>query len=326
MDYSLIGTSLRMVDDMNHSTPRKLFLSGASGLIGRGLISRLRDSGREVVPMVRQSNAPAGAISWDPLAAHMDPSLLQGADAVIHLSGENLASGRWTAARKARFWESRVRSTELLARTIAQLSPPPRHFICASATGFYGNRGDEELTESSAAGSGFIADLCQHWERASAPAAAAGVRVVHLRFGVVLSAAGGALAKMLPLFKFGLGGSIGNGRQYFGWITLDDALAAILHLLDFSELAGPVNLVAPQAVTYREFAKTLGRVLHRPAFFNLPAMAARLLIGEMADQVLLASARVVPQRLQEDGFTFAQPDLESALRQLLGRVTPSLSI
>ena len=296
----------------------KILLTGSTGLIGKGLTALLRASGRHVVPLVRQSNPPSGAIAWDPQAATMDPSPLQGAHAIIHLSGENLASARWTAARKKRFWDSRVHSTRLLAQTMAQLRPSPRVFMCASATGFYGDRGTEELTEDSPPGRCFVAELCQHWEQACAPAAAAGIRVINLRLGVVLSPAGGALTKMLPLFKFGLGGPIGNGRQYMSWITLDDALSAMIHLLDHSTITGPVNVVAPQTVTYREFAKSLGRALHRPAFLPLPAPAARLLIGEMAKEVLLASAKVVPQRLQSDGFVFRQPNLDEALKQFQG--------
>ena len=306
-----------MSRDAPNNVPRKIFLTGASGLIGKSLTTILRDSGYQIVPLVRQGDPPPGAVSWDPLSEQMDPSLLAGSDAIIHLSGENLAKGRWTKARKKRFWDSRVRSTELLAKTIAQLRPLPRLFMCASATGFYGDRGNEELTEDSPPGSGFVADLCRHWEQACAPAADAGVRVVNLRFGVVLSARGGALAQMLPIFKLGLGGPLGSGRQYMSWITLDDALSAMIHLLDHSTVAGPVNVVVPQVVTFREFTRTLGRVLHRPAFFKVPALAARLLIGQMADEVLLASTRVLPKRLSEDGFDFAQPTLDLALRHVL---------
>ena len=251
------------------------------------------------------------------MAERMNPAPLEGISAIIHLGGENLAQGRWTAAKKQLISDSRLRSTRLLSETIARLRPTPKVMLCASATGFYGDRGDEELTEESPPGKSFVADVCRQWENACAPAAAAGIRVVNLRFGVVLSSDGGALEKMLPIFKLGLGGPIGNGRQFLGWMTLDDAIAAMLHLLDHSSLAGPVNMVAPQSVTFRQFTTTLGRVLHRPAFFALPAPMARLMMGEMADQVLLASTRVVPKRLQADGFAFQQPELEAALRNIL---------
>jgi uncharacterized protein len=297
----------------------KILLSGSTGLIGRSLMPVLASAGYQVVPLLRQASAPAGSIAWNPIAETMDPAPLQGIDAVIHLGGENLAQGRWTAEKKKRIRDSRVHSTALLADTIRRLRPLPRVFLCASATGFYGDRGDEELTEESPAGKGFVADVCQEWEAASKPAAETGIQVVHLRLGVVLSAAGGALAKMLMPFKLGLGGPIGNGRQYLAWISLADGLAAMMHLLDHSRVAGPVNMVAPQSITFRQFARTLGRVLHRPAVFSLPAPIARLVLGEMADQLLLASTRVVPRRLAEDGFVFQQPDLETALRQILAK-------
>ena len=296
----------------------KILLTGSTGLIGRSLTPVLASAGHQVVPLIRQASAPPGSIGWDPMADTTDPAPFEGADAVIHLGGENLAQGRWNAAKKKRIIDSRVRSTALLARTICRLRRLPRAFLCASATGFYGDRGDEELTEESPAGKGFVADLCQEWEKASKPAAETGIRVVHMRFGAVLSTAGGALAKMLTPFKLGLGGPIGNGRQYLAWITLDDAMAATMHLLD-CPLAGPVNMIAPQSVTFRQFARTLGRVLHRPAFFPLPAPIARLVLGEMADQILLTSMRVVPRRLEQDGFVFQQPDLETAVRQILAK-------
>jgi uncharacterized protein (TIGR01777 family) len=295
----------------------KILMTGSSGLIGSALIKALGDTGRNVVRLVRQSSPPSGALSWDLVADHMDSAMLQGADAIIHLGGENLSDGRWTAQKKRRIATSRIQPTRLLARTASQMQKPPRILLCASAIGFYGDRGEELLTEDSPPGHGFVADVCQQWEQASAPAAAAGIRVVHARFGVVLSAAGGALAKMLTPFRLGLGGMMGSGRQYVGWICLDDAVAAMLHLLGRSQLSGPVNLVAPQSVTNRELTKSLGRALRRPTLFPLPAFAARLLLGEMADELLLASTRVIPKRLQEDGFAFRHPDLDGALAHLL---------
>jgi uncharacterized protein len=297
----------------------KIIMTGSTGLIGSALTSALKTAGHEVTPLVRRSPAPPGAVSWDPLAERMDAASLAGTEAVIHLAGESLAEGRWTRAKKDRIYTSRVQATDLLARTLAQLRPLPRVMLCASAVGFYGDRGDEILTEEMPAGTGYAADLCRQWEQASAPAAAAGIRVVHARFGIVLSKAGGALAKMLTPFRLGLGGPIGNGRQYVSWIALDDAIGAIMHLLNQSQLAGAVNAVAPESVTNRQLAKTLGRVLHRPAVFPLPAPIARLVLGEMADVLLLASARVVPRRLEADGFTFRYPQLEAALVHVLGR-------
>lgn len=295
----------------------KILITGSSGLIGGALSSALASSGRQVVRLVRQAGAAPGAVSWDPLADHMDSAPLEDADAIIHLAGENLSHGRWTAARKQSMAASRLRPTSLLARTAAQMQSPPRVLLFASAIGYYGNRGDEVLTEDSSPGHGYVADLCQQWEKASAPAIAAGIRVVHMRLGVVLSAAGGALVKMLTPFRLGLGGVIGSGRQYVSWITLDDAIASVLHLLDRSQLAGPVNVVAPQSVTNRQLTKSLGRALHRPTLFPLPSFAARLLLGEIADELLLASTRVAPRRLLDDGFAFGYPDLDGALTYLL---------
>jgi uncharacterized protein len=292
-------------------------VTGSSGLLGSALVKALGASGHQVLRLVRQNPPPSGSAIWDPLADHMDPSPLSGADAIIHLAGENLASSRWTEAKKRRMAESRLRPTSLLSRTIAQMKDQPRAMLCASATGFYGNRGDEILTEDSPPGQGFAAELCQQWEKSTAPASAAGVRVVHLRFGVIFSPAGGALAKMLPPFRLGLGGRIGNGRQFISWITLEDTVAAILHVLDRSALTGAVNVVAPQSVTNRAFTKALGNALHRPTVFPLPAFAARLLLGEIADELLLASTRVVPKRLQEDGFVFKHPEIDGALASLL---------
>ncbi len=247
------------------------------------------------------------------MASTMDGSPLEGTDVVIHLSGENLAEGRWTAAKKKRIRDSRICSTSLLSRTLAKLQQRPKVMICASGTGIYGNRGDEILTEDSSAGTGFIADVCREWEAAAAPAAAVGIRVIHMRLGIALARGGGALTKMLTPFRLGLGGAIGNGRQFMGWIAIEDVVGAVMHLIDKSQLAGPVNFVAPQAVTNREFSKTLGSVLHRPAILPLPAMAARLVFGEMAQELLLASERAEPRRLLTDGFVFQYQQLRGAL-------------
>jgi uncharacterized protein len=287
----------------------KILITGSTGLLGSALAIAFGSAGHAVLPMVRRGSG----IVWDPMASSMDGSPLEGMDAVIHLSGENLAEGRWTVAKKKRIRDSRVRSTSLLSRTLAKLQQRPKVMICASGTGIYGNRGDEILTEDSSAGTGFIADICREWEAAAAPATAAGIRVIHMRLGIILARGGGALAKMLTPFRLGLGGAIGNGRQFMGWIEIEDVIAAVMHLINKSQLAGPVNFVAPQAVTSRQFGKTLGSVLHRPAILPLPAMAARLVFGEMAQELLLASVRAEPQRLLADGFVFRYPELRGAL-------------
>jgi uncharacterized protein (TIGR01777 family) len=238
-------------------------------------------------------------------------------DAVVHLAGENIASARWTERQKARIRDSRVKATGLLCNLLARYSPPPKALVCASAIGYYGDRGDEILKEESAPGSGFLSDVCREWEAATQPAVERGIRVVNLRIGMVLSALGGGLAKMLTPFKLGAGGVMGSGRQYMSWIAVDDLVDAIHFALTHESLRGPANAVAPSPVTNREFTRTLGRVLSRPTPFPMPAFAARLAFGEMADALLLASTRVQPARLLASGFTFRYPDLEGALRHLL---------
>lgn len=305
----------------------RILISGASGLIGSALARRAVESGHQVVRLVRGAPGSSGApcsnsneMVFDPLAGRIDQAGLAAAqaEAVVHLAGENIAAGRWTAARMARIRQSRVQGTRLLAETLAALPAPPKVLACASAVGYYGNRGDAALDETSPGGAGFLAEVCREWEAATEPAARAGVRVVSLRFGMVLAASGGALAKMLPPFRLGLGGPIGSGRQYVSWISRDDAVSAILSLVADSSMEGAVNLTAPQPVTNREFARTLGRVLRRPAFLPLPSVAARLLLGKMADELLLSSAQVFPRRLLAAGFAFRDPQLEPALERLLG--------
>jgi uncharacterized protein (TIGR01777 family) len=296
----------------------KILISGASGLIGSALVGRLAEDGHAVARLVRSPPRPDQSdIQWDPAHGKLDCSALEGFDAVVHLAGENIAQGRWTDAKKARIRDSRVQGTRLLAQTLAGSPRAPKVLVSASAIGFYGNRGDEELDEDSPGGKGFLADVCRAWESAAQPAADAGIRVVNLRFGVVLSAAGGALAKLLPVFRLGLGGPTGSGRQYMSWITLDDLVEVILHVVMTDSLDGPVNAVAPQPVTNRQFARTLGRVLRRPAFFRTPACPLRIMLGEMADELLLSSARVLPRRLLDSGFAFRDPGLEQALARLL---------
>jgi uncharacterized protein len=299
--------------------PMKILISGATGLVGSALAPFLTTGGHQVV---RLGRGPSGKddIHWDPSRNVIDAAKLEGFDAVVHLAGENIAARRWNAEQKARIRDSRVQGTRLLAETLGKLQRPPRALIAASAIGFYGDRGDEVLNESSAAGTGFLADVCRDWEAATA--SAAGIRVVNLRFGVILSPKGGALAQMLTPFRMGVGGRIGSGKQWMSWIALDDVIGAIHHALATESLRGPVNAVAPQAVTNREFTKTLGQVLHRPTFLPMPAFAARLALGEMADELLLASARVEPKTLLESNYRFVYGNLEDALRHLLGKEPP----
>jgi uncharacterized protein len=294
-----------------------ILVTGASGLVGTALVSSLTSGGYEVTRLVRrQPNAEEKAIYWDPIAGRIDARALESVEAVVHLAGENIAE-RWTAAKKAMIRDSRVKGTQLLSETLAGLSSPPKVLVSASAIGYYGDRGEEPLTDDSAPGRGFLAQVCQAWEAVTEPARAHGIRVVQLRLGVVLSAAGGALAKMLPPFRLGLGGILGSGQQYISWIALDDVVGSIQHAIVTDSLQGPTNAVAPRAVTNREFTKTLGKVLGRPTAIPLPAFAARLMFGEMADELLLASARVQPAKLLASGYEFRRPELEAALQHLL---------
>ena len=298
----------------------RIAVSGSTGLIGSEVVTVLSAAGHEVVRLVRRAPAPAEkAVRWDPEKGGVDAAGLEGLDAVVHLAGENIAAGRWTAARKAAIRDSRVNGTRLLCDTLAGLSRPPKTLVCASAIGYYGDRGEELLTEDSSPGAGFLPEVCREWEAATEVAARKGIRVVALRIGVVLSPRGGALSRMLPPFRAGLGGVIGNGRQYVSWIALDDLVGVVLHALRSGELRGPVNAVAPVPATNRELTEALGEVLSRPTLFPVPAFALRLALGEMADALLLASARVAPRRLEETGYRFRFPELGAALRHLLAR-------
>lgn len=296
-----------------------ILVTGASGLIGTALVSSLTSSGHEVTRLVRGQPTSGGkAAQWDPVAGSIDAGALEGVDAVVHLAGENIAE-RWTAAKKTRIRDSRVKGTQLLCETLTRLSSPPKVLVSASAIGYYGDRGEETLTDDSPPGRGFLPEVCRAWEAATEPARQQGLRVVQLRLGVVLSVAGGALAKMLPPFRLGLGGVLGSGRQYMSWIALDDVVGTLQHAVVTDALQGPTNAVAPRAVTNQEFTKTLGKVLGRPTAMPLPAFAARLMFGEMADELLLASARVQPTKLLASGYQFRYPELAEALRHLLAR-------
>jgi len=297
----------------------KVAITGASGFVGAALVPFLTTGGHEVVRLVRRAPRAKDEARWDPEAGEVDAAALEGVDAVVNLSGENIAGGRWTDARKELLRSSRRGPTHLLAKTLAGLNRKPRVFVSASAIGYYGSRGDTWVTEKDAPADDFLSRLSVEWEKAAEPASNAGIRVVHPRIGIVLSPAGGALGKMLLPFKAGLGGVLGPGTQHMSWIAMDDLLGAFHHLLDRDDLAGPVNAVAPEPVTNAAFTKTLGRVLGRPTVAPAPAFALRLALGEMADATLLASTRVRPERLLASGYRFRFPELESALRHVLGR-------
>jgi len=320
--HRVTARDLALHEDLDFGGPRTFVVSGASGLIGSALRAVLSTGGHRSVPLVRNSRAPSEAaegIGWDPRTGSIDAERLEGVDTIVHLAGESIASRRWSAEQRASIRDSRVTGTRLLAETVAALKRPPEALICASATGWYGDRGAELLPEDAGPGRGFLADVCREWEAAADPARDAGIRVVHLRFGMILWPSGGALKKMIPPFQAGVGGRTGSGQQFWSWISLDDAVGAILHAAATGTLDGPVNVVSPQPVRNAEFAAVLGAVLGRPACVPLPAGVLRLALGQMADELLLSSARVIPTRLLESGFRFRDPELEPALRHMLGR-------
>lgn len=298
--------------------PLTVAVSGSTGLVGSALVPFLTTGGHRVRRLVR-GRPGAGDIAWAPGQGETDVVALEGLDAVVHLAGAPIADGRWTPERKELIRKSRVEGTRVLCESLARLARPPRVLVCASAMGYYGSRGDEVLTESSASGAGFLAEVTREWEEATAPAVAAGIRVVNLRLGVVLSARGGALAKMLPAYQAGAGGRIGSGQQWLSWVSLEDVIGLIHFSLLTPEVKGPLNAVAPQAVRQEEFARTLGAVLSRPTVVPLPAKAVETLFGEMGRETLLLSAHVVPEAAARQGFTFLYPSLEQALRFTLGR-------
>jgi len=299
----------------------KVVVTGSHGMIGAAVVDALAAEGHEVVRLVRGSPGP-GEVLWDPASGALEVERLGGVEAAVHLAGAPIADRRWTDARKQEILNSRVRSTALLSERLAELDPHPTVLLSGSAIGFYGVRGEEVLDEDSAGGTGYLADVVRAWEAATAPAERAGIRVVHLRTGIVQSPKGGALKRQLPLFKLGLGGKLASGRQYLSWIALDDEVRAIAHLLR-SDVRGPVNLTSPEPVTSAEFAQTLGRVLGRPARFAVPRLALAAVMGsEVADEMLAGGVRTLPTRLVASGFTFSYPGLEGALRHLLDRGRP----
>ena len=298
----------------------RVAVTGANGLIGRALVERLQAGGHQTVRVARTAGAKgpdASAVGWDPVAGRIDGEALEGLDAVVHLAGEPIAARRWSAAQKGRIADSRTRGTALLAGALARLDAPPGVLVSASAIGYYGDRGDERLDEGSRGGSGFLAEVCRHWEASADPARDVGIRVVHPRTGVVLSDSGGALGEMLPFFRLGLGGRIGNGHQWVSWITLHDEVEALMWLLT-ADVEGPVNLTAPEPVTNRELTAALGTALRRPALLPTPKPALWARLGrELTEALLYSSARVEPALLVRRGFRFAHPDIATALAEVL---------
>ena len=296
-------------------------VTGASGLVGSALVAALTSEGHTVTRLTRAPGRGRGWAQWDPAAGVLDPMVLRGAGAVCHLAGRTIG-GRSRAARRE-ILESRVRGTRLVAETMARLEDGPRVLLCASGIHFYGDQGDEILTEERPAGRGFLAGVVRAWEEAAEPARSAGLRVAHLRMGAVQTPTGGALKRILPLFRLGLGGRFGSGRQWWSWVSLDDAVAAWRYALTDERLDGPVNVTAPEPVTNAEYTAALARVLRRPAALPIPRLGPRLLLGRVADELLFCSLRAVPAKLQAAGFTFRHPELEPALRELLGRPSPA---
>lgn len=300
--------------------PLRVAVTGSTGLIGTPLVRALRADGHRVLRLVRSRPVSSGdEVYWNPALGEIDTAALEGVDAVVHLAGENVGQPPWTGERKRRILDSRVQGTTLIARTLAGLERRPRVLVSASATGWYGDRGDEVLDESSPPGSGFLADVCRAWESSADAARAAGIRVVHPRIGVVLTREGGALERLLTPFRLGVGGKLGSGRQWMSWVAMHDVVEALRFALRTDSLSGPANLCSPAPATNEEFTRALGRALGRPTVLGVPEFALKLALGQMADEALLASQRAVPDRLREAGFVFQYPDLEGALRVALGR-------
>lgn len=295
----------------------KILIGGSSGLVGTALIKSLEAEGHEVFRLVRHAPSSKTEVEWSPDRYSIALARIEGFDAVLNLAGESIAEGRWTDDKKRKIRESRVKGTKLLGDALANLTKPPQTFICASAIGYYGNRGDEILTEASTPGNDFLAEVCVEWEKATALATEKGIRVVNARFGVILDLDGGALKKMLPPFRLGVGGKVGSGKQWMSWITLEDVISGLNFALDHDSVRGPVNFVAPNPVTNAEFTKTLGKVLSRPTLLPIPAFGVRLAFGEMGEALLLAGQRVAPKALLHAGYNFEYSTLENALRHAL---------
>ncbi len=297
----------------------RIAVTGSTGLIGSALVARLKQDGHDVVRLVRSPPKGPDEVRWDPAAGTIDAEGLAGIDGAVHLAGEGIGTKRWSTEQKAKILESRVKGTTLLATTMAGLSPRPSVLVSGSGIGYYGLRGDEVLTETSSAGTGFLAEVCQQWEAATAPAEAAGIRVAHIRTGIVLAAKGGAFGKILPLFKLGLGGKLGRGDQWWSWISLDDEVRLICHLLT-ADVSGAVNGTAPHPATNAELTKAAGKALGRPTFLPVPKFALSLVMGgELTEEVILAGQRALPAAAEKSGFTFSHPDLDSALRSIVGK-------
>ena len=295
----------------------KILISGASGLLGSAYSDYLSNKGHTVFKLVRREPASEYELFWNPMTGELDLKNIEGFDSIINFSGKNIGLGRWTKKSKKVIYDSRIQSTTLLSESIAKLNHPPESFLSSSAVGYYGETGSEFVNEGTEPGKGFLSDLCVKWEKATMPAVRAGVRVIQLRSGVVLSAKGGALAKMLTPFKLGLGGRLGNGRQYLSWIMIDDYVGALYHLMTSENIQSPVNVVSPEPETNREFTKILAKVLNRPAIFPIPAFVLKTLLGQVAEEILLSSTRAIPQLLMGSGFEFKYPALEDALKKCL---------
>lgn len=317
--HRLFGADIRA--HLKDRQPMHIAITGASGLVGSALKSFLTTGGHRVTSLVRHESTSSNEVQWDPARGVLDPTQLDGIDALIHLAGENIGEGRWTAKKKQRIRDSRVDATQKLVASLSNMDTPPSTFICASAIGYYGDRGDEVLDESASPGEGFLAQLVQDWESAAREAEAFGSRVVLARLGVVLSPECGALKKMMTPFRLGLGGPIGSGKQIMSWVSLQDAVGAIHHALMTDSIHGPINITAPRPVSNKEFGKTLGKTLRRPAFLPLPAFAARLAFGEMANELLLSSTHAAPKKLIASGYDFRDEDLGTTLRWMLGGMT-----
>lgn len=317
--HEMTKNDIDVLSKHSNVRPMKVLVTGSSGLVGSSLVPFLKTQGHSVALLARPQSSGHSDLTWDPEKGQINPSDLEGFDAIIHLAGENIADGMWTESKKRKLEESRIKSTRLLADALMDLEKPPSVFVCASAIGFYGDRKSEILNEESSRGTGFLADLCARWESEASRVAQKNIRPVMLRIGVVLTPGGGMLEKILPPFQLGGGGPIGSGNQYMSWIAIDDLVSAIYHCLCTKEISGAVNVTAPETCTNNQFTKTLGKVLHRPTVFPVPELALKLAFGQMAEETMLSSCRAEPKKLSETGYEFLYPKLESALKHVLGK-------